>query len=57
LHIEDLDGDQKRNVAFRFTGSGAALLGGQEMTLERPLWAMPFPPNRNPKQAGQSEVT
>lgn len=56
VDIEDLDGDQKRNVTLRFTGSGAALLGGQEVTLERSLWAMPFPPDRKAAW-GQPEVT
>jgi len=57
MEIEDLDDDQKRNVTFRFTGSGAALLGGQEVTLERSLWAMPSSPDRTAKQAGEPDAT
>ncbi len=40
LDIEDLNDDQ-RNVTLTFTGSGAALLSGQEVKLEKKIWAMP----------------
>jgi hypothetical protein len=55
LDIEDLDDDQKRNVKLTFTGSGAALLSGQEVTLEKRLWAMPSSPERK-AEWGEPEV-
>jgi hypothetical protein len=44
-------------VTFRFTGSGAALLNGQKVTLERLLWAMLSPPDRTAKQAEEPDAT
>jgi len=48
LDIGDLD-DDRRNVTLRFTGSGAALLNRQEVTIEKSFWAIPSSPDRKPK--------
>jgi hypothetical protein len=55
LDMEDLNDDQRRKVALRFTGNGAALLNGQEVTLEKRLWAMPSSPEREAEWT-ESEV-
>ena len=52
----DLDDDQKRNITYRVTGTGAALLEGQDATPETVLWTTPLPPDREAERVGEPEV-
>jgi hypothetical protein len=55
LAIEEV-GDDKRNVTFRATGSGASLLEGQQLSVEESSFAVPLSPDREAAQVGDTEV-